>query len=49
MSDATAGLVPAVVWTVLWAVMALWILYATARVYYRSTVRKSVARSGQPI
>jgi len=47
MSDATGGLVPAVVWTVLWAGIAVGVLVAAGRVYYVSTVKKSFG-GGQP-
>lgn len=38
MANATGGLVPAVVWTALWAVIALAVLAAAVRLYYRATV-----------
>ena len=45
MAAATYGLVPAVVWSALWAAVALGVLFAAVRVYYVTTVRHSL---GQP-
>lgn len=42
MSAATGGLVPAVVWTTLWAVAAIGMLALTLRLYYVTTVRRSI-------
>jgi hypothetical protein len=38
MSEATAGLVPAVVWTVLWALLSLGVLAIAFRAYTRATL-----------
>ena len=46
MAAATYGLVPAAVWSVLWAVIAFVVLAGAVRVYYVTTVRRSL---GQPI
>jgi peptidase M50B-like protein len=40
MSVATGGLVPAVVWTVLWAAIAVAVLAVAVRLYYRATVSR---------
>lgn len=42
MAAATGGLVPAVVWTTLWAATALGLLGVTLRLYYVTTVRRSI-------
>jgi hypothetical protein len=39
MARATGGLVPAVVWTVLWAAIAVVVLAVAVRLYYVTTVR----------
>jgi len=39
MARATGGLVPAVVWTIVWAAIALVVLLAAVRLYYVMTVR----------
>lgn len=40
MANATSGLVPAVVWTVLWAAVALAVLGVAVRMYYQATVSR---------
>ena len=42
MANATGGLVPAVLWTTLWALTAVGILGVTLRLYYVTTVRRSI-------
>ncbi len=49
MAQATGGLVPAVVWTVLWAAVALGILGGATWLYYRTTARQSIDSLGQPL
>jgi hypothetical protein len=40
MAVATGGLVPAVVWTVLWGVISIVVLFVAVGYYYRATVSK---------
>ena len=47
MATATYGIVPAVVWSTIWAAVALAVLVATLRYYYVTTVRHSFG-PGQP-
>ena len=47
MAVATYGIVPAVVWSILWAVIAFVILIGALRLYYVTTVRRSFG-PGQP-
>jgi hypothetical protein len=47
MAMATYGVVPAVVWSTIWAVVALAVLVGTVRYYYVTTVRHSFG-PGQP-
>jgi hypothetical protein len=47
MAAATYGLVPAVVWSVIWAAIALAVLVGAVRLYYVTTVRHSFG-PGQP-
>jgi hypothetical protein len=49
MAAATGGLVPAVVWTCAWAVIALVMLGASTWLYYRTTARHSLTGAGQPL
>lgn len=42
MSAATGGLIPAVVWTTLWALTAIGVLAVALRFYYVTTVRRSI-------
>ena len=42
MANATGGFMPAVLWTTLWALTAVGILGVTLRLYYVTTVRKTI-------
>lgn len=48
MASATYGFVPAVVWTVVWAAIALTMLAGAMWLYYRTTARLSLGDLGQP-
>lgn len=48
MANATAGLVPAAVWTVLWAAIAIAVLAIAVHNYYTLTVRRPRGTAGQP-
>jgi len=42
MSNATGGWIPAVIWTALWALTAVAVLATALRLYYVTTVRRSI-------